>query len=83
MHPGAVVRFVLLHRDDQLQRYTIRRMASVLDTWGWCLAGCELLLVASELAPHVLLQNGEIDIIEGVHDNEHNQVTWHTSAGHP
>ncbi|KIP11973.1 glycoside hydrolase family 16 protein [Phlebiopsis gigantea 11061_1 CR5-6] len=21
---------------------------------------------------------GEIDIIEGVHDNEHNQVTWHT-----
>ncbi|KAI9508757.1 glycoside hydrolase family 16 protein [Russula earlei] len=25
---------------------------------------------------------GEIDIIEGVHDNEHNQVTWHTSAGY-
>ncbi|KAG2072673.1 glycoside hydrolase family 16 protein [Suillus decipiens] len=24
---------------------------------------------------------GEIDIIEGVHDNEHNQVTWHTAAG--
>jgi len=24
---------------------------------------------------------GEIDIIEGVHDNEHNQVTWHTNAG--
>lgn len=23
-------------------------------------------------------QLGEIDIIEGVHDNEHNQVTWHT-----
>ncbi|KAF9229309.1 glycoside hydrolase family 16 protein [Gyrodon lividus] len=23
--------------------------------------------------------NGEIDIIEGVHDNEHNQVTWHTA----
>ncbi|GJE86093.1 glycoside hydrolase family 16 protein [Phanerochaete sordida] len=23
---------------------------------------------------------GEIDIIEGVHDNEHNQVTWHTGA---
>jgi len=21
---------------------------------------------------------GEIDIVEGVHDNEHNQVTWHT-----
>ncbi|KAF9526440.1 glycoside hydrolase family 16 protein [Crepidotus variabilis] len=23
--------------------------------------------------------NGEIDIIEGVHDNEHNQVAWHTA----
>ena len=28
-----------------------------------------------------LLKNGEIDIIEGVHDNEHNQVTWHTAPG--
>ncbi|EIW86684.1 glycoside hydrolase family 16 protein [Coniophora puteana RWD-64-598 SS2] len=24
---------------------------------------------------------GEIDIIEGVHANEHNQVTWHTAPG--
>ncbi|KIY71643.1 glycoside hydrolase family 16 protein [Cylindrobasidium torrendii FP15055 ss-10] len=24
---------------------------------------------------------GEIDIIEGVHDNEHNQVAWHTKQG--
>ncbi|KAF8224169.1 glycoside hydrolase family 16 protein [Tricholoma matsutake] len=24
---------------------------------------------------------GEIDIIEGVHDNEHNQVAWHTGPG--
>lgn len=24
---------------------------------------------------------GEIDIIEGVHDNQHNQVTWHTAPG--
>ncbi|KZT44362.1 hypothetical protein SISSUDRAFT_7203 [Sistotremastrum suecicum HHB10207 ss-3] len=24
---------------------------------------------------------GEIDIIEGVHDNTHNQVTWHTNPG--
>jgi len=24
---------------------------------------------------------GEVDIIEGVHDNEHNQVAWHTVAG--
>lgn len=26
-------------------------------------------------------QGGEIDIIEGVHDNEHNQVAWHTGPG--
>ncbi|KJA15955.1 glycoside hydrolase family 16 protein [Hypholoma sublateritium FD-334 SS-4] len=25
--------------------------------------------------------NGEIDILEGVHDNEHNQVAWHTNPG--
>ncbi|KAG5644863.1 hypothetical protein DXG03_007504 [Asterophora parasitica] len=24
---------------------------------------------------------GEIDIIEGVHDNQHNQVAWHTKPG--
>ncbi|KZP13506.1 glycoside hydrolase family 16 protein [Athelia psychrophila] len=24
---------------------------------------------------------GEIDILEGVHDNEHNQITWHTAPG--
>lgn len=24
---------------------------------------------------------GEIDVLEGVHDNEHNQVTWHTAPG--
>jgi hypothetical protein len=54
-----------------------------LDTWER-LADRELIyLVVSELFAHVFLQHGEIDIIEGVHDNEHNQVTWHTSAGHP
>jgi len=26
-------------------------------------------------------KTGEIDIIEGVHDNEHNQVSWHTNPG--
>lgn len=25
--------------------------------------------------------NGEIDIIEGVHDNQHNQIAWHTAPG--
>ncbi|KAF5312385.1 hypothetical protein D9619_003192 [Psilocybe cf. subviscida] len=25
--------------------------------------------------------DGEIDIIEGVHDNEHNQIAWHTAPG--
>ncbi|PPQ69266.1 hypothetical protein CVT24_000072 [Panaeolus cyanescens] len=24
---------------------------------------------------------GEIDVLEGVHDNEHNQVAWHTNPG--
>ncbi|KAJ3510435.1 hypothetical protein NLJ89_g4674 [Agrocybe chaxingu] len=24
---------------------------------------------------------GEIDILEGVHDNEHNQIAWHTTQG--
>ena len=28
-----------------------------------------------------LSQQGEIDILEGVHDNEHNQIAWHTAAG--
>ncbi|KAF4615089.1 hypothetical protein D9613_003286 [Agrocybe pediades] len=26
-------------------------------------------------------QNGEIDILEGVHDNEHNQIAFHTNPG--
>ncbi|KAF9533566.1 family 16 glycosyl hydrolase [Crepidotus variabilis] len=24
---------------------------------------------------------GEIDVLEGVHDNQHNQITWHTANG--
>jgi hypothetical protein len=71
-----------LTSDDQLQRCTVRRMASILDAWGWCMANGESYLVVSGvLVPHVFLQTGEIDIIEGVHDNEHNQVTWHTNPG--
>ena len=27
------------------------------------------------------MKEGEIDILEGVHDNVHNQVTWHTAPG--
>ncbi|KAF5313408.1 hypothetical protein D9611_008511 [Ephemerocybe angulata] len=26
-------------------------------------------------------RDGEIDILEGTHDNEHNQITWHTTGG--
>ncbi len=29
----------------------------------------------------VVVQNGEIDVIEGVHDNEHNQIAFHTADG--
>ena len=38
---------------------------------------CRLSNVALMLLK-LIPQTGEIDIIEGVHDNEHNQVTWHT-----
>lgn len=37
---------------------------------------------AESETPFTSTQTGEIDIIEGVHDNEHNQVTWHTSPGY-
>lgn len=46
------------------------------------MAECELQFVEFDIATHFHFQTGEIDIIEGVHDNEHNQVTWHTSAGY-
>jgi hypothetical protein len=39
------------------------------------------LVIAMRIINHSLTQTGEIDIIEGVHDNEHNQVTWHTGPG--
>ena len=47
-------------------------------TWPWV----GRVLFAARLTDVLTLlpacQTGEIDIIEGVHDNEHNQVTWHT-----
>ncbi len=46
------------------------------------MADCELHFAESKIASYLYLQTGEIDIIEGVHDNEHNQVTWHTSPGY-
>ncbi len=46
------------------------------------MAECELRFTESETLLTSNPQTGEIDIIEGVHDNEHNQVTWHTSAGY-
>lgn len=46
------------------------------------MAECELRFADSETRLTFYSQTGEIDIIEGVHDNEHNQVTWHTSAGY-
>ncbi|KAF8968342.1 hypothetical protein BDZ97DRAFT_1902949 [Flammula alnicola] len=35
----------------------------------------------SSLSDLLSLQNGEVDILEGVHDNEHNQIAWHTNPG--
>ena len=35
----------------------------------------------SVLATSVRMIIREIDVLEGVHDQEHNQVTWHTGAG--
>lgn len=42
---------------------------------------CEGFLILPMMFIDSLLQNGEIDIIEGVHDNQHNQVAWHTGPG--
>ena len=43
------------------------------------MARCKSLSTTAFVGTHIV-QSGEIDVIEGVHDNEHNQVTWHTMA---
>lgn len=48
-------------------------------TATWPFVCCQSLVDDHELTEYN--QGGEIDIIEGVHDNVHNQVTWHTGPG--
>jgi hypothetical protein len=49
------------------------------------MALCEFLvnhcIATSFLLTRYVHKAGEIDILEGVHDNEHNQITWHTKPG--
>ncbi|EGN96860.1 glycoside hydrolase family 16 protein [Serpula lacrymans var. lacrymans S7.3] len=49
-----------------------------LDMAPW---GCAVWPAFWTLGSGVWPYNGEIDILEGVHDNSHNQVTWHTAPG--
>jgi hypothetical protein len=38
-------------------------------------------MYVNQIDADIFLKGGEIDVLEGVHDNEHNQVTWHTGPG--
>ncbi|KAH6910650.1 family 16 glycosyl hydrolase [Coprinopsis sp. MPI-PUGE-AT-0042] len=64
-------------RIETIKHYTTGLFILDLDTAPW---GCGIWPAWwTTTAPWP--DNGEIDIIEGVHDNEHNQVAWHTSPG--
>lgn len=45
------------------------------------MAKCKPLLPIHYFSNLQHAKNGEVDIIEGVHDNEHNQVAFHTADG--
>jgi hypothetical protein len=80
---GAVVRQFV----DSNQRLLTERWVGVWpafwtvgpDPWPYVCEASHVLLVFTDLVS----QTGEIDIIEGVHDNEHNQVAWHSGPGVP
>ncbi len=55
-------------------------VARILDVRG-SLAECLKTLFDCMYLLIVVVQNGEIDVIEGVHDNEHNQIAFHTADG--
>jgi len=62
-------------------RFLSRSLASILDTRGGKLAICRYITSRAGNSISMFPKTGEVDIIEGVHDNEHNQVTFHTAPG--
>jgi hypothetical protein len=56
-------------------------MARFLDLGIGELAICECEFFLQRFPMAHVTQTGEVDIIEGVHDNEHNQVAFHTAPG--
>jgi len=65
-------------RISSLATYTTGLFVLDLNRAPW---GCGVWPAFWTLGAGVWPDTGEIDIIEGVHDNEHNQVTWHTTTG--